>query len=119
MLCEGLARASADYLVALNTAGSIVWAEPELLGALGRMPCAGEWLHLDQFLAGDDLTAVSRGMGQLFSDRPEGIGRGLRVLAAGGSPIAHVVGAWRLDFKDGASLVMGFVRLDFEPGPAS
>ena len=88
-----------------------------LLGALGR--AAGAHLHVDQFLEGDDLTAVSRAMGRLLSDRPERLERVLRIRDAGRSPRVRVTGAWRLDFKDGASVVVGFLRLEDGVGPAN
>lgn len=116
---QGLAASSNDYLVALDTAGEIVWAEPELLALLGRAATAGVPLHVQDFLEGEDLADVAKGMGRLLSGKPRPLRHPLRLGGGGSSPVARVVNAWRLDFKDGASIVVSFLRLvEGEPAAA-
>jgi PAS domain-containing protein len=109
-LLEELARVSDDYIVALDTSGAIVWAEPELFGLLGRAELPHVGFHLQDFLEGEDLTTVSREMAHLLGGEGGHFEGGLRIRAGRGSGGAEIVSAWRLDFKDGASLVVGFLR---------
>jgi hypothetical protein len=108
-LLEELARVSDDYLVALDTSGAIVWAEPELFALLGRAKLPHVGFHLQDFLEGEDLKTVSREMAHLLEGGGGHFAGGVRVGTARGG--AEVVSAWRLDFKDGAALVVGFLRL--------
>jgi len=119
LLLEDLAKTSKDSLLALDTAGEVVWAHPRLFAVLGRAPRPHIGFHLQDFFAGEDLRAFSRAMAALFCGDGAQLAGGLALRAGPARQPAEVVSATRLDFKDGASLVVGFLRVADEPRAAA
>ena len=110
-----LSGAVDDFVVAIDSMGTVVYADEEALAFLGRRAEDVGRLGVGDLLPPADLAGFARVVGRLFADAPVEMPHELTALGAAGAPARLLMSAWRLDRPDGTGLVVTLLR----PAPAA
>jgi hypothetical protein len=109
-LLRALSLSVDDHLLALDSMGTVVFADDEVLAFLGRGREDLGRLHLSDVLAPPDLAWFARVVGRLFADAPVTMPQGLLARGASGAAVDVLVTAWRFNRPDGHVFVIALLR---------
>lgn len=109
-LLNALSRSVDDYVVALDSMGTIVFADEDVLRFLGRSQAEVGTLNIGELLPGPELAWLARVVGRMFADAPVTMPQEIRAKGAGGAVAEFLLTAWRFNRPGGEVLVIAVLR---------
>ena len=103
-------RASDEYLAAIDSMGTVVFADCELLDFFGRLPCEVGQVNVGEILKGPELAWLAREVGRMFADGPGLEGHVFKARARTGTRVPFLLTLTRLDQPDGRVFVVAMLR---------
>lgn len=103
-------RASDEYLAAIDSMGTVVFADRELLDFFGRLPCEVGEVNVGEILKGPELAWLAREVGRMFAGLPGLEAHVFRARERTGTRVPFVLTLTRLDRPDGRVFVAMMLR---------
>ncbi len=103
-------RASDEYLAAIDSMGTVVFADRALLDFFGRLPSDVGQVNVGEILKGPELAWLAHAVGRMFADGPAFEGHVFKARARTGTRVPFQLTLTRLDRPDGCVFVVAMLR---------
>ncbi len=103
-------KRSDEYMAAIDSMGTVVFADAELLGFFGLVPAEVGEVNVGEILEGPELAWLAHEVGRMFADGRATEGHVLEARAHTGWRVPFRLTLSRLDRPDGRVFVVAMLR---------
>lgn len=108
---QKMSESTDDFVVAVDSMGTIVFADEEVLAFLGRTKAEVGALNVGEVLDEAEIAWLARVAGRMFADAPVMMPQQVRARGARGSIDEFLCTAVRFNRPDGAVLLVAILKV--------